>query len=570
MNSLVVLSSLRTSGAWNEDDVKTNNPYPTSAKEYFLNFLNERARPPEDISSSTYLTSVIDDIFGTQSIIDTIEVSPGEIVKSINIASILDNVYEFGRDEMFFSEDNWARANLTVESVCASAMRIYKDPSDGLYRIWCSCCKGHISSSGSLEFNSLHDAIEEIPYASIFHRIIRVIGSSEGNSVNVEEFNRPYWLLPHHLSSNTKPEVIPCMPSTVEHDNCLGNDQLLVSAMMNEINCDVSLHSTCWINVVECIFIGKDLSSSHDYLQSRYEQVLGGTTTSEVFTKPSKNMMYLEDVDEWESKHLLLDDILLQKANKIMLVDWLHESFPTYIPDDFLILENHDLKHLGFMLKNNPFNIKFFHQLGLLQCYLDSAPEGSEDAHIYRRLPMVSRPFAYECSNLCSDIFSTAGRNNTIKSSKLFVVESEVMESVYLDMVKLDMKGVNLVPSKNKNKKTIQWILDDDVVDILPKPFINSLMHGVWQPLSKEAKNKLAKYSNNRSHSYRKADELTVVSLHPYQAYYQGSTNKKNHIHQSLAWLRPKTSFLMLLTLSLINNRRCRRIERLRSRGTSR
>ncbi len=71
--------------------------------------------------------------------IEAIEVSPGEIMKSINIPSILDNVYEFGRDEMFFSEDNWARANLTVESVCASAMQIYKDPSDGLYRIWCSC-----------------------------------------------------------------------------------------------------------------------------------------------------------------------------------------------------------------------------------------------------------------------------------------------------------------------------------------------------------------------------------------------------------------------------------------------
>ena len=92
--------------------------------------------------------------------------------------------------------------NLTVESVCASAMRVYKDPSDGLYRIWCSCCKGHISSSGRLQFNSLHDALEEIPYASIFHRMIWVIGSSEGNSVDVEEFNCPYWLLPHHLSSN--------------------------------------------------------------------------------------------------------------------------------------------------------------------------------------------------------------------------------------------------------------------------------------------------------------------------------------------------------------------------------
>ncbi len=139
---------------------------------------------------------------------------------------------------MFFSEDNRARANLTVESVCASAMRIYKDPSDGLYRIWCSCCKGHISSSGSLQFDSLHDALEEILYSSISHQIIWVIGSSEGNSVDAEEFNHPYWLLPHHHWSNTKSEVIPCMPITVEHDNCLGNDQLLVSAMMNEINCE--------------------------------------------------------------------------------------------------------------------------------------------------------------------------------------------------------------------------------------------------------------------------------------------------------------------------------------------
>ena len=119
---------------------------------------------------------------------------------------------------------------------------------------------------------------------------------------------------------------------------------------------------------------------------------MGGTTTSDVFTKPSKNVIYLEDVDEWESEHLLLDDILLQKANKIMLVGWLDDSFPTSVPDDFLILDNHDLKDFAFIPKNSPFNIKFFHQLGFLQCYLDSAPEGSEDAHIYRRLLMVLTP----------------------------------------------------------------------------------------------------------------------------------------------------------------------------------
>jgi hypothetical protein len=151
MNSIAVLSSLRTSGTWNEDDVKTNNPYSTSAIQYFLNFLNQRVGPQEDLSSSTYLTSVIDDNFGTQSIVEAIEFSTGEIVKCMNIASIVDNVDEFGRNKMIFSLDNWARANLTVQSVCASTMQIYKDPIDGLYRIWCLCCKGHISSSGSLQ-----------------------------------------------------------------------------------------------------------------------------------------------------------------------------------------------------------------------------------------------------------------------------------------------------------------------------------------------------------------------------------------------------------------------------------
>ncbi len=70
-----------------------------------------------------------------------------------------------------------------------------------------------------LAVNSLHDALEEIPYALIFHQIIRVNGSSEGNSVDAEDFNHPYWLLSYHFSSNEKPEVIPYVPSTVEHDN---------------------------------------------------------------------------------------------------------------------------------------------------------------------------------------------------------------------------------------------------------------------------------------------------------------------------------------------------------------
>ena len=113
-----------------------------------------------------------------------------------------------------------------------------------------------------------------------------------------------------------------------------------------------------------------------------------------------------------------------------MLVDWLDDSFSTSVPDDCFILEKHDLNHLTIILKNNPFKIIFIHQLERPQRYLDSAPEGGENACIYRRLPMVSCPYAYEFSKLCSDIFSTAGRKSEIKSSKLFVVESEVMEKI--------------------------------------------------------------------------------------------------------------------------------------------
>lgn len=49
--------------------------------------------------------------------------------------------------------------------------------------------------------------------------------------------------------------------------------------------------------------------------------------------------------------------------------------------------------------------------------------------------------------------FSKVGRKNTIESSRLYVVECEVNEKDYLDMVKSDMKKITLVPSTNRKKK---------------------------------------------------------------------------------------------------------------------
>ena len=89
------------------------------------------------------------------------------------------------------------------------------------------------------------------------------------------------------------------------------------------------------------------------------------------------------------------------------------------------------------------------------------------------------------------------------------------------------MKRIHTVPSKNKNKKNIQWILDDDVVKAMPMQFINGLKHGKWHPLLVESKKVLKKFSDEQLLHYKKAEDLTVVSLHPYRVIFKGANKGK-------------------------------------------
>ena len=65
-----------------------------------------------------------------------------------------------------------------------------------------------------------------------------------------------------------------------------------------------------------------------------------------------------------------------------------------------------DCNHLNNILQDDQNEINFFHQLGLFSAYLQVAPEGSDDAHIYRCIPKIARQFAFECSNGCENIFT--------------------------------------------------------------------------------------------------------------------------------------------------------------------
>lgn len=163
------------------------------------------------------------------------------------------------------------------------------------------------------------------------------------------------------------------------------------------------------------------------------------------------------------------------KSNKIMLVDCLGERFRITVLEDFFNRGKHDLQCLTALLNNDLFNIKLFHQLGILQYSLDSAPSEWRCAYMQK----TSNGFLPQVIQSMLRHFSKVGIRNTMKSSRLYVVESEVDKNVYVDMVKSDLKIINLVLSNKQRQKTIQWILDNDIEDTMPNPFTNSLKHGV-------------------------------------------------------------------------------------------
>ena len=72
-------------------------------------------------------------------------------------------------------------------------------------------------------------------------------------------------------------------------------------------------------------------------------------------------------------------------------VDWKDSQHMHQMPKDInLLLEEGDINHLNNVLLDDKNDFKFFHQLGILHPYLQVAPEGSDGAHIYLRIPRVA------------------------------------------------------------------------------------------------------------------------------------------------------------------------------------
>ena len=118
-------------------------------------------------------------------------------------------------------------------------------------------------------------------------------------------------------------------------------------------------------------------------------------------------MAYVKD---WKSELDHVEGLLASKAVSVIKVDWKDPGLPRQVPNDIhFLLHQQDIEHLNSILRDDDNDFRFFHQLGLLSAYLQVAPEGSDDAHKYRRIPKIAHQYAFECSNGCENIFTKDG-----------------------------------------------------------------------------------------------------------------------------------------------------------------
>ena len=92
---------------------------------------------------------------------------------------------------------------------------------------------------------------------------------------------------------------------------------------------------------------------------------------------------------------------LFESAESVMKVDWLDESFPSVIPEDFHVFNKLDTDILQQVLADEGNSIYFLHQFGVLiiEEYLKVCDQKDSASDCYRRIPDVAHPFAFESSN---------------------------------------------------------------------------------------------------------------------------------------------------------------------------
>ncbi len=470
-------------------------PYNKPVKKLLSEYLANRPTPVAFTWLNLYLEKIRSKIFSMDNLLHKFLTPEGQEGYGLYIASIFDSIYKFGgKHDRYRYHRMWACSNCSIETVCASAMVIYKHVLSGKYRFWCRCCEKDVHKSSSGQYNTLHDIMVAIPYVSLTHRLARRLRLSSELPIEPQEeffYQGDFRLYPKHLvGMELDKSVMECIPDSSKLDKVIGDDSLLLSAIKNDAEERFGEATRTWKSIVTCIFgtdddssqyrsLGTDdgvsqnehtlllqqddeapqenprnvtnlniqqvpregdtpnLQHDHQVLQEKIEKVMNGGDVNALFpVKHNEKFLCLKDAeqfeDDWKSELDHLEGLLASKAKSVTKVDWKNPEFPCHMPRDihFLLAEG-DIKHLNDILEDDQNDFKYFHQLGLLPAYLQVALEGSDDAHKYRRIPKVAHQFAFECSNGCENIFTKDGRSKIIRDSSVYVMTSEVTAANY-------------------------------------------------------------------------------------------------------------------------------------------
>jgi hypothetical protein len=377
-------------------------------------------------------------------------------------------------------------------------------------------------------------------------------------------FQDDFRLYPKHLQGmEMDASIVECVTDSSMIDNIIGHDSLILSALKNGVKGSCVEIARTWKSIVVCFF-GTDeglsqneddietpqetssfkpgtLQYDHQVLQEKWEKVLDGGDVKALFPVSHKEkFLYLDDREEneedWKSELDHVEGLLASRAVSVIKVDWKDPGLPCQVPNDIhFLLHQQDIEHLNSILQDDDNDCRFFHQFGLLNAYLQVAPEGSDDAHKYRRIPKIAHQYAFECSNGCENIFTKDGRNKTIRDSNVYVMNSEVNASDFKRLWNISafLKGENFYELANypTKAKIVQWVAGEDVKAYLEEDleFFEGLEHNVRTQLPGKVKKALKHHFMSLEEKYEMPSSFQLTLLHPYLAYIQSNVEDNDN-----------------------------------------
>ena len=288
------------------------------------------------------------EVLYTRGVIRECASSKAQMPLCVSVATVLQSIFDQASRDPKQPLVNWGNS-LILERVCVSSVIIYKSKQG--YRLGCTCCGKDVHVDNKGNFQSIHDAMKEVPYSSVMHRIASGLAQEDKKADGISDFTYPYRFKSKDIMKNS--DISPCDRDLTKHDSCVGDDQLILSSILNEKKFRGRRALDLWVDIVDGAFMfPKDC---YHKFQEIFEKILtGALTPDDVMTLPVLGRsITIKKNDSWQPSEFELISQLQTNINSVMLVDWLDPSLPTTVPEDFEGMSSQDMEILSNILSGD-------------------------------------------------------------------------------------------------------------------------------------------------------------------------------------------------------------------------